>query len=98
MNGAGEPLGQRSMNLLTDCPRMPCLREIHRVLAKHPTLQARLYLLLDELVHRELLCTTAFIGVRGYGTTRRGPGREDDYATACQIGLAQLVRSAFKPL
>ena len=29
---------------------------------------------------------------------RRGPSREDDYATTCQIGLAQLVRSALKPL
>ena len=41
---------------------------------------------------------SAFIGQRGYGTSRRGPGREDDYATTCQIGLAQLVRSALKPL
>ena len=38
MNGAGEPLGQRTVNLLADCPRMPCLREIHRALAKHPAL------------------------------------------------------------
>ena len=74
------------------------MREIHRALAKDPALQARLYLLLDELVHTELLCTTAFIGVQGYGRTRRGPRREDDYATTCQIGLAQLVRSALKPL
>ena len=98
MNGAGEPLRKRSINLLADCPRMPCLRDIHRALAKHPVLQARLYLLLDELVHVELLCMSAFIGVRGYGTTRRGPGREDDYATTCQIGIAQLVRSGLKPL
>ena len=98
MNGAGEPLGQRSINLLTDCPRMPCLREIHRALAKHPMLQARLYLLLDELVHRELLCMMAHIGVQGYGKTQRSPRREDDYATTCQIGLAQIVRSAVKPL
>ena len=76
MNGAGEPLGQRSINLLNDCPRMPCLREIHRALAKHPALQARMYLLPDELVHAELLCTTAFIGAQRYGTMRRGPGRD----------------------
>ena len=55
-------LGRRSINLLADYPCMPTLREIHRALAKPPALQARLYLLLDELVHRELLCTTAFIG------------------------------------
>ena len=98
MNGAGESLGQRTINLLADCPRMPCLREIHRALAKHPALQTRMHLLIDELVHTELLCTAAFIGVGSYGRARRGPRREDDYATTCQIGLAQLVRSAPKPL
>ena len=98
MNGAGEPLGTRNVNLLADFPRMPCLKEIHKALAKHPVLQARLYLLLDELVHRELLCMSAFIGVQGYGSTLCGPGREDDYATTCQIGLAQLPRCALKPL
>ena len=61
-NGAGEPLGKRAVNLLDDCPRMPTLQAIHRTLAKHPALQARLFLLLDELVHRELLCMSAFIG------------------------------------
>ena len=60
MNGAGEPLGKRAVNLLEDCPRMPTLQAIHRALAKHPALQARLFLLLDELVHRELLCMSAF--------------------------------------
>ena len=98
MNGAGEPLGKRAINLLEDCPRMPTLQAIHRTLAKHPALQARLFLLLDELVHRELLCMSAFIGRRGYGTSRRGPGRADDYASTCEIGLAQLPRSGLKPL
>ena len=86
MNGAGAPLGQRNINLLADCPRMPCLREIHRVLAKRPGLQGR-------------LCTTAFIGSsRLWHDEARFGDREDDYATTCQIGLAQLVRSALKPL
>ena len=100
MNGAGVPLGARSINLLADCPDMPALRDIHRALAKHPGLQARLFLLLDELVHRELLCTHAFIGTTmyGHGAGCKEPAREDDYATQCQIGIAQLVRSGLKPL
>ena len=36
MNGAGEPFGTRSVNLLADCPSMPALRDIHRALAKNP--------------------------------------------------------------
>ena len=75
---------------------MPTLREMHRALAKHPALQARVFLLLDELVHAELLGTTAFLGSKNYATKQ--PVREDDYSTLCQIGIAQLVRSGLKPL
>ena len=50
MNGAGEPLGSRTVNLLYSMPDMPTLREMHRALAKHPMIQAELFLLLDKLV------------------------------------------------
>ena len=36
MNGAGEPLGRREVNLLQSVPRMPTLQAMHRCLAKHP--------------------------------------------------------------
>ena len=99
MNGAGEPLGERTVNLLENAPEMPTLQTMHRVLAKHPMLQARLFLLLDELVHVHLLCMTGFIGERWYGKTGvREPAREDDFASSLQVGLAQLPRSALKPL
>ena len=75
---------------------MPTLREMHRALAKHPALQARVFLLLDELVHAELLGTKAFLGSKNYAMKQ--PAREDDYSTLCQIGIAQLVRSGLKPL
>ena len=32
----------------------------------------------------------AFIGVRGCDSMLRGPGREDDFANRCEIGIAQL--------
>ena len=67
MNGAGEPLGKREVNLLDNEPRMPTLQAMHRALAKHPMLQVELFLLLDELVHTQLCYMNAFIGVRRYG-------------------------------
>ena len=55
---------------------------------------------MEEMAHRELLCTDAFLGERKFQSARQGnePAREDDYATHCQIGIAQLIRAALKPL
>ena len=77
---------------------MPTLQAMHRALAKHPMLQVELFLLLDELVHRDLCCMNAFIGVRRYGIRDKQPVREDDFASSMQIGIAQFPRSALKPL
>ena len=63
MNGAGEPLGKREVNLLDNEPHMPTLQAMHRALAKHPMLQVDLFLLLDDLVHTELYEMDAFIGM-----------------------------------
>ena len=99
MNGAGEPLGKREINLLDNEPHMPTLQAMHRALAKHPMLQVELFLLLDELVHTELCCMNAFIGVRRYGIRNdKQPFREDDFASNIQIGIAQFPRSSLKPL
>ena len=43
MNGAGEPLGKREVNLLDNEPHMPTLQAMHRALAKHPMLQVELF-------------------------------------------------------
>ena len=98
MNGPGEPLGKREVNLLDNVPNMPTLQAMHRALAKHPMLQVELFLLLDELVHSELCCMNVFIGKRRYGEDLLEPSREDDFATTGQVGIAQLPRSALKPL
>jgi hypothetical protein len=99
MNGAGEPLGSRDVNLLQSVPHMPTLQAMHRGLAKHPMIQAELFLLLDDLVHTELLCMKAFCGVKKYGIRgRKEPKVEDDFASTAQIGIAQLPRSGLKPL
>jgi len=98
MNGAGEPLCKREVNLLQSVPCMPTLQAMHRALAKHPMLQVRLFLLMDELVHSELLCMKAFIGQKKYGHRDAEPTREDDFASNGQIGIAEIPRSALKPL
>ena len=70
---------------------MPTLQAMHRALAKHPMLQVELFLLLDELVHTELCCMEAFIGLRLYGIPDKQPVREDDFASTMQIGIAQFL-------
>ena len=75
MNGAGEPLGKREVNLLDNEPCMPTLQEMHRALAKHPMLQVDLFLLLDDLVHTELYCMDAFIGMGMLQNTRQKMAR-----------------------
>ena len=97
MNGAGEPLGQHKINLLDNEPQMPTLQAMHRAVAKHPMLQVEVFLLLDDLVHTELCCMSAFIGERRYGQRNR-PSQEDDFATTGEHGIAQFPRSALKPL
>ena len=77
---------------------MPTLQAMHRALAKHPMLQVELFLLLDELVHTELCCMNAFIGVRRYGIREKQLVREDDFASSIQIGIDHFPRSALSPL
>ena len=99
MNGAGEPLGHRVVNLLEDIPDMPTLQAMHRALAKHPMIQADLFLLLDSFVHTELLCMTAFCGKKAYDNWKaRAPPKDDDFASTGEPGIANFPRSALKPL
>ena len=96
MNGAGEPLGKREINLLDDAPDMPTLQ------AMHPMIQVELFLLMDRLVHTELVCMNAFLGEQPYfcldNECCRAPPQEDDSASTLQIGIAEFPRSALKPL
>ena len=92
MNGAGEPLGKREVNLLDNEPHMPTLQAMHRALAKHPVLQVELFLLLDDPVHTELCCMEAIMGTKRYGIRDKQPVRKDDFASSIQIGIAQFPR------
>ena len=47
-------LGRRSVNLIENTPEMPTLRDMHRIVAAHPTIQARLFLLVEGVLITEL--------------------------------------------
>ena len=63
----GEPLGQRARSLRRDAPEMPTLRDMHRIAARRPMLQAWHYLLHDAAMHTEVLCVrNAYLGKHRY--------------------------------
>ena len=69
-NGPSDVVGTRSINLFEPAgaaehvgpdvfqttPEMPTLEAMHEFAATHPTVQSRLLILMEELVHAELLC------------------------------------------
>ena len=64
-------------------------------------IQTNLFVFLDSLVHLELLCVrNAFCGESAHGDFifPRREEIEDDYATTCEPGIANFVRSLLKPL
>ena len=61
--GAGEPLGKRSLDIRQDSPPMPTSQDMHKMVAAHPMTQANLFMLLDALTHQHLLCVrNVFLG------------------------------------
>ena len=56
-------IGEVRADLFADNPEMPTLQSMHKLVARHPTLQANFFLLMEQLVITELLCIQgAFIG------------------------------------
>ena len=92
------------MKLFENTPGMPTLRDMHRVVAAHPTIQARLFLLLETVLLTELLgVQDAFIGKRGFrGSMNSKPPHcasfEDDYASNGEPGLANFATCLLSPL
>ena len=95
-------LGEVRTNLFRDNPEMPTLQRMHQLVARHPTLQANLFLLMERLVITELLCIQgAFIGNFQLGSLEQAPGRyevEDEYASNGEPGLANFTTSMIEPL
>ena len=96
-----DPLGTRSVNLFDDSPGMQTLQAMHMLVATHPMVQANFLLLMENLLHTELLCTQGvFLGRRGFGgaSNFRCPPIEDDWASTSEPGIANFVRSGLHPL
>ena len=65
-------LGRATVNLFENTPRMPTLRDMHRIVAAHPTIQARLYLHLEGVLVTEMLCVQGtFIGSKSLDSRTR---------------------------
>ena len=98
LNAAGDPLGTRSVNLFDDSPVMQNLQAMHMLVATHPMVQANLFLLMNRILHTELLCTQGvFLGRRTFNSFI-SPPIEDDWASTSEPGIANFVRSGLKPL
>ena len=58
-------LGRVGVNVFENAPEMPTLRDMHRIVATHPSVQAKLFLFLEGVLTCELLCAQgAFLGPR----------------------------------
>ena len=97
-------LGRATVKLFENTPRMPTLRDMHRIVAAHPTIQARLFLLLEGVLLTEMLCVQdAFIGevslnVVPNSMPPRCTSYEDDYASNGEPGLANFATALLSPL
>ena len=81
---------------------MPSQQRMHQILARHPSIQARLFLLMEQLTITELLCVEgAFIGRMALGSLDPGITcweQEDSYASNGSPGLANFATYMIEPL
>ena len=79
---------------------MPTSQRVHRLLARHPSLQATFFLFMERLAITQLLCMEgADIGSVWLGPADRAGyqfKKEDRYASNGQPGLANFATSAIK--
>ena len=81
---------------------MPALKTMHQLVAKHPSIQATLFLIFEQLVVSELLCIdVAYIGKVALGKLEPRPSpslKEDDYASDGWPGVANFATAMLEPL
>ena len=95
-------LGSARINLFEDAPDMPTLQTMHRIVARYPTIQAKLFLFMEKLVITELMCMdTAYIGkmsLKSLDPANSVFSQEDDFSSTCEPGLANFGVSLLEPL
>ena len=102
-NASDEVIGETTLNLFEDCPTMPTLQRMHQIVAQHPTIQARLFLLLEQLTVTELLCGNYIsIGTTVLDSLDKPPSTvydyEDCYASNGNPGIAHFMTCMLEPL
>ena len=90
-------------NLLQDRPDLPPLQAMHRVVAQSPVTQARLFLLMEEIVLTQILCVeTAYLGNHVFDDPemplRLRMAKDDHLASNGALGVAEFVESVLMPL
>ena len=91
------------MRLFENEPEMPTLRDMHRIIAAHPSVQAKLFLLSERVLLEELLgIQGAFIGSQALVSGSEGlpdvRKYEDDFASNGEPGLANFAAALLEPL
>ena len=82
---------------------MPPLQAMHRVVAQSPVTQARLFLLMEEIVLAQILCVeTAYLGNHVFDDPemplRLRMAKDDHLASNGALGVAEFVESVLMPL
>ena len=96
-------LGRAGVRLFENEPEMPTLRDMHRIIAAHPSVQAKLFLLAERVLLKELLgIQGAFIGSLALDVGSEGLPNvhkyEDDFASIGEPGLANFAAALLEPL
>ena len=100
----GNFVGAARINLFEDAPTMPTLQRMHQLVASYPTIQARLFLLMEQLTITELLGgLRASIGCEQLDSLDPWPRGtiykcEDDYISDGSPGLANFMTCLLEPL
>ena len=98
-----ERLLSTTCNLFDQKPELPTLQQMHRIVARSPTTQARLFLLMEEIILTEVLgVQEAFIGSHRMDDPEFPQklrwAKEDHLASNGANCLADFVESVLMPL
>ena len=98
-----EQLCSTRCDLLKNCPEMPPLQQMHRMVAQSPVTQARVFLLMQEIILTQILgVETAHIGQHVLDDVelplRLRMAKDDHLASNGAVGVAEFVESILMPL
>ena len=98
-----ERLCETQWDLLAERPLLPALQHMHRVVARSPVTQARVFLLMEEIILTQILGVhSAYIGQHCFDDpdmpSRLRVAKDDHMASNASLGVADFVESLLMPL